>query len=870
MVIAQPTGTVTLLFTDIEGSTNLLERLGADAYAGVLRLHRRLLLEAFERHAGYPVDEEGDALFVAFGRAEDAVAAAADGQLALAGAAWPQGVTVRVRVGIHSGEPLAVPPNYVGMDVHRAARIMAAGHGGQVLVSGTTRALLDGVDLIDLGPQRLKDMLEPIRLYQLVIDGQPREFPPLKSLHRSNLPIAAWPLLGRDQELAALRGFVSDGARLITLTGPGGTGKTRLALQAAAELADSFAGGTFFVPLAALRESAAVRPVVAEALGLRPDDDLNSLLRSAPVLLVLDNLEQLSDVASVVAGLIVGATVVLATSRAPLHVSAERELAVPPLGEASAVELFLSRAAAVGRRVEADGTVAAICRRLDNLPLAIELAAARTRLLTPAALLERLSSALPLLSGGAHDLPERQRTLRATIAWSYDLLDEPERAGLRRLSVFRGSFALEDAEAVAEVSLDEIESLVEHSLIVAQPSGRCILLETMREFARERLEDAGETREYDLRHAHHFLDLLIGREPLLRTERGSEVILWFRLEEEHLATMLDRLSVYEPVQAARAAFLLGPYWIRIGAAVDARLRLQAILRLDLPDESRAMVLNRLAGAEERLDNVDAAYAAATESVALAEAAGARALIVDSLGWVALEAGRRGDTDEAVRLARRAAEVATDIDAESRLLALHDLGDALGMAGQTEEALATLRRAADESKQVGHALGEMYSWFNIGYLELQEGNHEAAQSAFVRTTELNRRLEDRNIATRGLLGLGYAALGLERPRDARASFAEMLELALGSPNPLDADVAFAAYGIALSADPAQRAEADRLRRSIALLRDAGSLAAGALFETVEQTFAARAQGSRSAADTTDDDAMTLDEIVEMARVLAGGG
>ena len=246
-VTAQPTGTVTLLFTDIEGSTKLLERLGADAYTGVLQLHRHLLLEAFEGHAGYPVDEEGDALFTAFARAEDAVAAAADGQRSLATAAWPAGVQVRVRIGIHSGEPLAVPPNYVGMDVHRAARIMAAGHGGQVLVSETTRALLDGIDLIDLGPHRLKDMLEPIHLYQLVIDGLPGEFPPLKSLHRSNLPIAPWPLLGRDDELAALRDLVSSGARLITLTGPGGTGKTRLALQAGAELSDAFPGGIFFV-----------------------------------------------------------------------------------------------------------------------------------------------------------------------------------------------------------------------------------------------------------------------------------------------------------------------------------------------------------------------------------------------------------------------------------------------------------------------------------------------------------------------------------------------------------------------------------------------------------------------------------------------
>ena len=420
-----------------------------------------------------------------------------------------------------------MPPNYVGMDVHRAARIMAAGHGGQVLVSGTTRALLDGVELIDLGPHRLKDMLEPIHLYQLVIDGLPREFSPLKSLHRSNLPIAAWPMLGRDEELAALRSLVADGARLITLTGPGGTGKTRLALQAAAELSDPFTGGTFFVALAALREPADVKPEVAKALGLTRDDDVDALLRAAPVLLILDNLEQLKGVASVVAELLVGDTVVVATSRAPLHLTAERELPVPPLDTAPAVELFLSRAAAVGRRLEGDPTVAAICQRLDNLPLAIELAAARTRLLTPGALLERLETSLPMLSGGAHDLPERQRTLRATIAWSYDLLDELQQVALRRLSVFRGSFTLDDAEAVTGASLDEIEGLVDQSLVVAQASGLCLLLETVREFARERLEEAGETREYDLRHAHHFLDALGANETVRQTERGAEAVAWY-------------------------------------------------------------------------------------------------------------------------------------------------------------------------------------------------------------------------------------------------------------------------------------------------------------------------------------------------------
>ncbi len=869
-MIAQPTGTVTLLFTDIEGSTKLLERLGADAYTGVLQLHRRLLAEAVERHAGYPVDEEGDALFVAFASAEDAVAAAADGLRALADADWPPGAAVRVRVGIHSGEPLAVPPNYVGMDVHRAARIMAAGHGGQVLVSATTRALLSGVDLIDLGPHRLKDMLEPIRLYQLVIDGLPDEFPPLKSLHRSNLPIAAWPMLGRDEELAALRTLVVDGVRLITLTGPGGTGKTRLALQAAAELSDAFAGGTFFVALAALREPEDVMPAVAKALGLTPDGDVDALLRAAPVLLVLDNLEQLKGVAIIVAELLVDDTVVVATSRAPLHLSAERELAVPPLDPATAVELFLSRAAAVGRRLEGDRTIVAICRRLDNLPLAIELAAARTRLLTPAALLERLETALPMLSGGAHDLPERQRTLRATIAWSDDLLDEPQRVALRRLSVFRGSFTVEDAEAVTGASLDEIEALVDQSLVVAQPSGRCLLLETVREFARERLEEAGETREYDLRHAHQFLDALSANETVRQTERGAEAVAWYLQEEQNLQTMLDRLCIHEPVEAAKAASLLNPYWMRSGAVIEARARLQAILGLDLPDASRARVLLSLAHADGQLINLDAAYADATEAVHLAEAAEAPLVLADSLGELAIAAGRLGYIDEALRVAKRAVDVAETLDSTTRLHALHDLGDVLGMAGRVDEARVTLRRAAEEAGRVGHAIAEMYIWHNLGWLELGEREFETARTELGRAMDLNRRIVDHNIATSGLLGLGYAELGLGHAGDARAHFAAMLDLALKTANLIPADFGNAAYGIALAADPTRSHDSARLRRGVTAWRKAEGIGSDAELDAIERAFTERLDKGRAVDGSAADAVMSYEEMVRIARSLREGG
>lgn len=277
-----PVGTVTLLFTDIDGSTRLLERLGTERYAVVLDLHRRVLREAFARHGGYEVGTEGDAFFVAFWRARDAVEAAAAGQRALAAAEWPDDAQLRVRMGVHTGDPLLVGPNYVGMDVHRAARIMSAGHGGQVLVSEATAALLGHAPLRDLGPHRLKDLLEPIRLYQLEIDAAPDAFPPLRSLHRTNLPRAAWPLLGRDGELKQIRTLVSEGVRLLTLTGPGGSGKTRLALQAAAELSDEFPDGVFFVALAPLRDAAAVQATVAESIGLQPGEDVAAWLSLDP------------------------------------------------------------------------------------------------------------------------------------------------------------------------------------------------------------------------------------------------------------------------------------------------------------------------------------------------------------------------------------------------------------------------------------------------------------------------------------------------------------------------------------------------------------------------------------------------------------
>ena len=354
----QPTGTVTLLFGDIEGSTRLLERLGTGRYAEALELHRRLLRHAFSEQDGFVVDWEGDGFFVAFARAPQALSAAAAAQNALAAVEWPEGLAWRVRMGIHTGEPLAISPRYVGLDVHKAARIMAAGHGGQVLVSQVTRDLASDSDLRDLGLHRLKDLAQPERLYQL---GQ-TEFPPLQSLNRTNLPVATGPLLGREAELARIRELITGGTRLLTLTGPGGSGKTRLAVQAAAELVDEFADGVFFVALAPLGAAGAVPGAVAQALGLRPDDDLHAYLASRRLLLVLDNAEHLAGVEQVVTDLLGGDIVILVTSRSPLHLSAEFELAVEPLADDAAAELFSLRAAAVGRSVAPDATIVELCR----------------------------------------------------------------------------------------------------------------------------------------------------------------------------------------------------------------------------------------------------------------------------------------------------------------------------------------------------------------------------------------------------------------------------------------------------------------------------------------------------------------------------
>jgi predicted ATPase len=539
---------------------------------------------------------------------------------------------ISVRIGIHTGEPLVTQDGYIGLDVHRAARIAAAAHAGQVVLSSTTRDLLgQTAGLHDLGEHRLKDLTEAERLFQL---GE-GEFPPLRTLEATNLPVAVSPLLGREREVAELVGLLGE-QRLVTVTGPGGTGKTRLALQVAAELVGSVSDGVFWVALGSLTDAALLSTEIAHAVGA--PDDLAGFLRGREIVLLLDNFEHLLDAAPTVADLLATAEGlrVLATSRAPLRISGEVEYPLAPLDSTDAVALFVERARAVGREIEPDSTVEAICTRLDRLPLAIELAAARIRLLAPEALLARLERALPLLTEGSRDAPERQRTLRATIEWSYDLLDDESRRLLARLAVFAGGFPMESAESVCDAKLDELSALVDFSLLRPIGDDRLLMLETIREYGLERLAQSGEEETLRGRHAGEVARLA---EAAYELRDQAEAEWSSRLDRDHddLRAALDWLSKTDPDAALELAGALGWFWFTRGYLVEGDARLRAALDASAArGRARARALTASGALAARTGKIEEGRARLEEAVArwrelgdLGEAAGA----VEALGWL---------------------------------------------------------------------------------------------------------------------------------------------------------------------------------------------------------------------------------------------
>src|SRR5829696_353511 len=535
-----------MVFTDVEGSTALLSRLGI-RYAEALDAHREVLRRAWGAHSGTEMGTEGDSFFVVFATAPEAVSAAAQAQRELAGYAWPADEVVRVRMGVHTGSPILHGGDYVGLDVHRAARIAATAHGGQVVLSEATarlveRAGLDDVQLVDLGFHRLKDITQTERLFQLAGAGLAREFPPLKSLGTStSLPRPTTPLVGRDSDVAELATLVeSPGFRLLTLTGPGGSGKTRLGIAVAQASVQRFPDGVFFIPLAAVATLEVMWTTIGEAVDAPAQgpvpQDLFAYLGNRSALLVLDNLEQISGADAVVAELLNQApeAVLIVTSRRPLNLAGEHQHTVSPLGlpagtnmqqaqESGAVQLFTQHARAVDATFALTpdnvADVVAVCTGLDGLPLAIELAAARSKLLSPRALLNRLDHALDFPERGSQR-PSRQKTLRNTIGWSYDLLMPTQQAGFRCLGVFSGGADLDAVNAVVvpdatgEEVLDLVWELVDASLVTitetADGEPRVRLLETIRAYALDELAASGERATTQRRHAQHYLSVAEG------------------------------------------------------------------------------------------------------------------------------------------------------------------------------------------------------------------------------------------------------------------------------------------------------------------------------------------------------------------------
>jgi predicted ATPase/class 3 adenylate cyclase len=733
-----PAGTVTFLFTDIEGSTRLVDELGAERYGAELELHRERIRRAIAAHGGCEFGTEGDAVFIAFARASDALTAASEVQSALAGG------PIRVRIGVHTGEPLVVSGDYVGLDIHKAARICAAAHGGQILVSEAARDLT-GMGLRDLGQHRLKDLTAPERLFQLGAG----DFPPLRSLRTSNLPVQPGPLFGRRKEMVELLALTRR-RRLVTLTGPGGSGKTRLALELTAEVADDYRDGAWWVPLAAVTDPGLVLPAIAQTLGAR--DGLREHLAGKRMLLLLDNLEQVVDAVPQIADLLscLPDLCVIATSRERLAVSFEQEYPVPPLDETAAEELFVTRARELDPGFKSDQAVSELCSRLDRLPLALELASSRVKLMTTEQILSRIGRRLDLLTAGKRDAPVRQATMRAAIEWSVELLAEPEQALFRRLGVFAGSFELEAAEAVCGTGLDGLQSLTEKSLLRRDPHGRFFLLELTREYALEQLNSDAEGAVLRRRHADWYLGLAKLAEDRLRSADQGLWLSRLRAETDNFRVVLAWLLEEDLPRGVELAVTLREPWEMHGhleelvewferalatpGATDARTRAvglgaygDALLLLEQHDRARepleeSLVLFRGAGDRlgeasvlNRLDMVAWAQGDILQAIELAEASLAiyrekddRRGIARALVHMGVDLFEIGDTERGTRALDEARSIYSELDDRSAAAGfLHTLGDLALDRRDPQGAANHYREAGEIALELDDERTEMY-------------------------------------------------------------------------------------------------------------------------------------------------------------------
>jgi predicted ATPase/class 3 adenylate cyclase len=738
----------TFLFTDIEGSTRLLDRLG-ERYDELFEAHCRLLREAFAGEAGREIGTSGDSFFVVFERPAGALAAASAAQRALAAYRWPEGVEVRVRMGIHSGEARRAGDGYVGLDVHRAARICDAAHGGQILLSQATRAQVPQTRVRDLGEHRLKDLPERQALYQLVVQDGPAEFPPPRSLEGAGLALPAppTPMVGRLRELAELCELLArEDVRTVTITGPAGAGKTRFALEVAAQPELDFPDGIVFVELAAVSEPALALTAIAHAVGVEESTSsleaaLERFLVRRRALLVLDNLEQVLGASPLIARLLAAAPrlKVLATSRIPLRIRGEREYPLGGLAAEDAVELFAQRAAEIRPGFSADGVIAELCTALDGLPLALELAAARVRALAPEQLLERLSDRLGLLAGGSRDLPERHRTLRAAVDWSHELLGPAEREALARLGVFSGGFTLLAADAVCGVDVFALETLAEHSLL-RHDRDRFHMLETIRAYALERLAERGEEEELRRRHAEHFAEFAEGAE--MAVLRGEEQAAWIeRVEADH-----DNL---------RAALA----WTHDAGELELELRLAGALR--------GFWYVRSYLGEGRRWYAQALSAPGPQPKALR----AKAL----RGAMAL-AHRQGRFDDAQRYADEAHELYCEVDDEEGVqTALNNLAAIAVSRGEHERARTLFEESIGLARRRDDRWGVALTDSNLGYLALTLDDVDGAERHLEDSLALLRELGANEETAIPLQNLGFVALRRDDLARARELFEQSRDL-----------------------------------------------------------------------------------------------
>ena len=774
-----PTGTVTLLFTDIEGSTRLARRLG-DGYRELLATHRRLLRGAFTANGGVEVDTQGDAFFFAFGRAHDAVAAAADAQRTIAGS------EARVRIGIHTGEPaLAEGGYYVGVDLSRAARICAAAHGGQVLLSRATFDLVGDIETIDLGEHVLKDIEGPERLFQLIAPGLEHRFPAPRASTPGNLPRTRTAFVGRERELDDLRGLLLNEAPVVTLTGPGGVGKTRLALEAARELSPSFTDGAYFVSFAA--RPADLTGVLAQALEVEERageplaEAVERRLQTRHALLVLDNFESALDAAPQVASLVEQCpqVKVLATSRVRLHLGAEHEYRLGPLTDGEASDLFNARATAASPTLDVDaerGNVAAICRRLDRLPLALELAAARARILPLAAILDRLDQRLTFLTGGARDLPERQRTLAATIDWSYALLDAEERATFDALAVFVDGASLDGVERVAsapERALDVLTSLCDQSLLISRASEdgtpRFRMLATIREFALTQLRGSGAEDAVRRRHAAWFVRFAERAEPEIQGRRQAHVLQQLATEHDNLRAALTwAAAAGEGETLVRLAAALWRFWFARGHLTEGRRWLARALVVEgLPPDARARALRGASVLAAVAGELGEARALAEELVEVRRELGVDQESAEALVVLANVETDLGNHDEAAELYEQAAEFARRGDARPALAGImNNLGYLSLLREQPEAARTTCRESAALFEELGFGEEAAGAWLNAASADISVGELAAARIALRESLDRYAALQHAEGLTYGLeTAAAIAARSAKAPRAA---------------------------------------------------------------------------------------------------------